>query len=74
MWAGMIHLAIGNALIGLLEGFLLVWLFRVPRAKAVGAMIAANYTHARAKPPDAVTQQIRNTATNAAGRKKVTMR
>lgn len=46
MWAGMIHLAIGNALIGLLEGFLLVWLFRVPRAKAVGAMIAANYTSA----------------------------
>jgi hypothetical protein len=42
----MIHLAIGNALIGLLEGFLLVWLFRVPRAKAVGAMIAANYTSA----------------------------
>ena len=46
MWAEMLHLAIGNALIGLLEGFLLVWLFRVPRAKAVGAMIAANYTSA----------------------------
>jgi len=41
MWAEMLHLAIGNALIGLLEGFLLVWLFRLPRAKAVGAMIAA---------------------------------
>lgn len=46
MWAGMIHLVIGNAVIGLLEGFLLGWLFRVPRGKAVGAMIAANYASA----------------------------
>lgn len=46
MWAGMIHLVIGNALVGLLEGFLLGWWYGVPRAKAVGAMIVANYTSA----------------------------
>jgi hypothetical protein len=46
MWAGMIHLVIGNALVGLLEGLLLGWWFRVPRAKAIGAMIVANYTSA----------------------------
>jgi len=46
MWAGMIHLVIGNALVGLLEGLLLGWWFGVPRAKAVGAMIVANYASA----------------------------
>jgi len=46
MWAGMIHLVIGNALVGLLEGLLLAWWFRVPRAKAVGAMIVANHISA----------------------------
>lgn len=46
MWAGMLHLAFGNALIGFLEGYLLAWLFRIPRAKAVGIMIAANYVSA----------------------------
>src|SRR5688572_5567562 len=46
MWAGMLHLAVGNALIGILEGYLLAWLFGVPRAKAVGIMIAANYISA----------------------------
>ncbi len=46
MWAGMIHLVIGNALIGLMEGLLLGWLFRLPRLKAIGAMIVANYASA----------------------------
>lgn len=46
MWAGMIHLVIGNSLVGLLEGLLLGWWFGVPRAKAIGAMIVANYASA----------------------------
>lgn len=46
MWASTIHLVIGNALVGLLEGLLLGWWFHVPRAKAVRAMIVANYASA----------------------------
>jgi hypothetical protein len=41
--ASSIHMAIGNLLIGLLEGLLLVWFFQVPWRKAVLVMIAANY-------------------------------
>jgi hypothetical protein len=43
MWAGMIHLVFGNALIGLGEGLLLAWLFSVPKWKCVLVMILANY-------------------------------
>ena len=43
MWAGMLHLFIGNAFIGLLEGILLIKLFKAPKMKAVGLMILANY-------------------------------
>jgi hypothetical protein len=46
MWAGMIHLVVGNAVIGVLEGLLLGWLFCLPGGKAIGAMIAANYASA----------------------------
>ena len=46
MWAGMIHLVVGNAVIGVLEGLLLGWLFCMHRGKAIGAMIAANYASA----------------------------
>jgi len=46
MWAGMFHLMLGNALIGVGEGFLLAWLFSVPRRKGVWVMIFANYTSA----------------------------
>jgi len=46
MWAGMIHLVIGNAVIGLFESVLIAWLFNVPRSKAIGAMILANYVSA----------------------------
>jgi hypothetical protein len=35
MWAGMLHLVIGNALIGLLEGVLLGRSFGVPSGKAI---------------------------------------
>jgi hypothetical protein len=46
MWAGMFHLLIGNALIGLIEGVLLARFFKVSRTKAVVSMIAANYLSA----------------------------
>ena len=46
MWAGMLHLVIGNALIGLGEGVLLARLFSVPKAKSVSVMILANYVSA----------------------------
>jgi hypothetical protein len=43
MWAAMLHLAIGNALIGILEGLLLAWLFKAPKGRAITVMIIANY-------------------------------
>ncbi|HTD67927.1 MAG TPA: hypothetical protein VK846_15490 [Candidatus Limnocylindria bacterium] len=43
MWAAMLHLAIGNALIGILEGLLLAWLFKAPKGRAITFMIIANY-------------------------------
>lgn len=43
MWAGMLHLLFGNALIGLFEGLLASALFSVPRRKAVTLLIGANY-------------------------------
>ena len=46
MWAGAAHLLFGNLFIGLLEGFLLSWLFDVPRRKATATMILANYVSA----------------------------
>jgi len=46
MWAGLLHLAIGNALIGLLEGLLLGRFFGIRKTKAIGAMIVANYISA----------------------------
>src|ERR1051325_7447343 len=46
MWAGMLHLVFGNALIGLGEGLLLAWLFSFPKRKSIFVMILANYTSA----------------------------
>jgi hypothetical protein len=46
MWAGMLHLVFGNALIGVGEGLLLAWLFSVPKRKSVLIMIPANYASA----------------------------
>jgi hypothetical protein len=43
MWAGMLHMVFGNALIGLGEGLLLARLFSVPRNRGVSVMILANY-------------------------------
>lgn len=46
IWATMLHLVFGNALIGIGEGLLLAWLFSLPKAKCVAAMIVANYASA----------------------------
>ncbi len=46
MWAGMLHLFIGNLLIGAGEGFLLAWLFSAPKARSVSVMVLANYVSA----------------------------
>jgi hypothetical protein len=46
IWAGMFHLFLGNALIGIGEGALLAWLFSVPKRKGVAMMVLANYASA----------------------------
>jgi len=46
MWASAIHLVIGNALIGLLEGLAVAIVFKRPKLPAVALMIAANYLSA----------------------------
>jgi hypothetical protein len=46
MWAGMLHLVLGNALIGVGEGTLLAWLFSIPKGKSIGVMVVANYLSA----------------------------
>ena len=43
MWAGMLHLVIGNFIIGILEGLLLAIIFKLPKIKAMGILILANY-------------------------------
>lgn len=43
MWAGMLHLVVGNALIGWFEGILIAWRFSLSKRKAVLIMIPANY-------------------------------
>lgn len=46
MWATFLHLWVGNALIGLLEGLLLAWWFPIPKRHGILIMIAANYASA----------------------------
>ena len=46
MWAGLLHLAFGNALIGLGEGLLLAWFFSARKLKSISVIILANYTSA----------------------------
>ncbi len=43
MWAGVLHLYFGNAAIGLAEGLLIAWLFKVRPLRAILCMIPANY-------------------------------
>ena len=46
MWAGMLHLAFGNLLIGVAEGWMLARWFGASRTRATAAMVAANYLSA----------------------------
>lgn len=46
MWASILHLIIGNAIIGLFEGLLLSWMYKVPRWQTVTVLVAANYASA----------------------------
>lgn len=46
MWASGFHLVFGNAIIGLIEGLLLSWLFKCPKRKSILILIAANYASA----------------------------
>ena len=46
MWAGMLHLTLGNALIGIGEGLLISRVFQLPKRRCIGWMIAANYLSA----------------------------
>lgn len=46
IWASMLHLLFGNALIGVLEGFLLHGMFKIPKSKTIPLLIAANYASA----------------------------
>ncbi len=43
MWAGMLHLFIGNAVIGCFEGFILAKFFSLKMRRTIGLLIAANY-------------------------------
>jgi len=43
IWAGMLHLTIGNALIGIGEGLLIARLFKLPKGKCLLLLIPANY-------------------------------
>ncbi len=43
MWAGMLHLVFGNAIIGVFEGFILAWAFKLRKIICVLVMIPANY-------------------------------
>ena len=43
MWAGMLHLFVGNAIIGVLEGCLLARIFRLRFGRTIGLLILANY-------------------------------
>jgi hypothetical protein len=43
MWATALHLTLGNALIGVFEGFIINRFFGAPRKRAIATMIGANY-------------------------------
>jgi len=43
MWATIFHLFVGNALIGIFEGFVIAKLFRLKFSKSIGFFILANY-------------------------------
>jgi len=46
MWTGLVHLFIGNAVIGIVEGILLSKFFHTPRSKSINLLVVANYASA----------------------------
>jgi hypothetical protein len=46
MWASLLYLVFGNAIIGLIEGILLSRIFKCPERKSILTLIAANYVSA----------------------------
>jgi len=46
MWASILHLVFGNAIIGLIEGFIVAWKFKCSKWKTILILIAANYVSA----------------------------
>lgn len=46
MWAGMLHLTIGNLVLGIAEGLAVSLIFKLRKLRAVGIMILANYCSA----------------------------
>ncbi len=46
IWASMLHLVFGNAIIGLIEGLLLAAAFKTSKVKSILVLIAANYASA----------------------------
>ena len=46
MWASMLHLVFGNAIIGFIEGLLLSRIFKCPTWRSIPGLIAANYVSA----------------------------
>jgi hypothetical protein len=43
MWAGMLHLVFGNFFIGLFEGMILAWVFKLKSTRCAWIMVLANY-------------------------------
>jgi hypothetical protein len=46
MWASVLHMAFGNAIIGVIEGLLLAWIFKCPKKRSILILIVANYVSA----------------------------
>ncbi len=46
MWASMFHLLFGNVIIGIIEGLVLVWVFKCSKRFPIPTLIVANYVSA----------------------------
>lgn len=46
MWATMVHLVLGNAVLGAIEGFLIATWFKLPKWRSIGVLVVANYASA----------------------------
>lgn len=46
MWASMLHLIFGNMVLGVIEGLLLAWAFKLSKWKSIAILIVSNYASA----------------------------